>query len=349
MPQIAKPITLNDLPAPPPGKVGWPWTKQSDPVGDRMADGSEWPRISIVTPSYNQGQFIEETIRSVLLQGYPNLEYIIIDGGSTDQTLDVIKSYETWLSFWCSEPDNGQTDAINKGFGYCKGDIFTWLNSDDVYKHSNVLKTLANLYQDGCEFIVGQCEYVNLTKQKISKEFNRKALPVDFERYLRHWSCSILHQPSVFISMAIAKSCFPLDIHLHSSMDYQFFLRALRKKPKSAWLDDILTKAYLHEGNKTISKQPKLSERFKIAFDESESLPALNRLTYRLCLEDVRQMKLLLSQKNFPSPAGLSSALIRRPSLLRWPLFWKMMTKSLMGDDFYARLKKSLKSCLIKN
>lgn len=79
-----------------------------------MSNSKNLPRISIITPSYNQGQYIEETIRSVLLQGYPNLEYIIIDGGSTDNTVEIIKQYEPWIAYWVSEPDNGQTHAINK-------------------------------------------------------------------------------------------------------------------------------------------------------------------------------------------------------------------------------------------
>jgi cellulose synthase/poly-beta-1,6-N-acetylglucosamine synthase-like glycosyltransferase len=133
---------LKDLPPPPPGKTGWPWTEESRPLPDATADGQLWPKISIVTPSYNQGRFIEECIRSVLLQGYPNLEYIIIDGGSTDETVEVIKKYEPWLAYWESEPDRGQSHAINKGLAKSTGQLFNWHNSDDVLT-SNSLTTMA--------------------------------------------------------------------------------------------------------------------------------------------------------------------------------------------------------------
>jgi len=98
-----------------------------------MPDGQPWPRISIVTPSYNQGQFIEETIRSVLLQGYPDLEYIIVDGASTDCSVDIIRRYEPWLAHWESEPDRGQSHAINKGLDRTTGSVAAYLNSDDLY------------------------------------------------------------------------------------------------------------------------------------------------------------------------------------------------------------------------
>jgi glycosyltransferase involved in cell wall biosynthesis len=113
--------------------MGWPWSAASAQLPDTMLDGSSWPRISIVTPSFNQGQFIEETIRSVLLQGYPNLEYIIIDGGSTDGSIEIIKKYDERLAYWSSEADKGAAAGLNKGFRHATGEIFGYLNSDDIY------------------------------------------------------------------------------------------------------------------------------------------------------------------------------------------------------------------------
>lgn len=125
--------SLDKIPAAPTNKTGWPWTEESPQLPETMLDGSSWPRVSIVTPSYNQGRFIEETIRSVLLQGYPNLEYIIIDGGSTDNSVEVIQKYAQWLAYWVSEPDRGQAEAINKGFSHSTGQFLGWINSDDYF------------------------------------------------------------------------------------------------------------------------------------------------------------------------------------------------------------------------
>jgi glycosyltransferase involved in cell wall biosynthesis len=153
-----KSYRLVDLPSPPRGKTGWPWTIESAPVPQRPRNGDSWPRISIVTPSYNQGHFIEETIRSVLLQGYSNLEYIVMDGGSKDGTLEIVRKYEHAIDFWTSGPDKGQAEAINKGFARANGDILAWLNSDDVYE-MGVFERVAELFQQlpDTDVISGRC------------------------------------------------------------------------------------------------------------------------------------------------------------------------------------------------
>ena len=112
--------------------TGWPWNVEIPQYPATVLDGSPWPKISIITPSVNQAEFVEETIRSVIMQGYPNLEYIIIDGGSTDGSVDIIKKYEENLTYWVSKSDQGQAHAINKGFTKISGDIFGWINSDDM-------------------------------------------------------------------------------------------------------------------------------------------------------------------------------------------------------------------------
>src|SRR5436309_2853592 len=124
--------SLAELPPAPFGKSAWPWTIETPRLPPTRPNGSGWPRISIVTPSCNQGRYIEETIRSVLLQGYHNLEYYVLDAGSTDQTAAIIQHYQALLTGWRSQPDAGQAAALNEGLARSSGDLFQWINSDDI-------------------------------------------------------------------------------------------------------------------------------------------------------------------------------------------------------------------------
>jgi glycosyltransferase involved in cell wall biosynthesis len=140
-------LNLGDLPGPPPGKTGWPWTHFDWSEPGREKGEWAWPRLTVVTPSYNQGPFLEETIRSVLLQGYPNLEYIVIDGGSTDESVDIIRRYADHLAYWVSERDRGQNHAITKGFERATGEVLAYLNSDDKYLPWS-FRTAARIFVD---------------------------------------------------------------------------------------------------------------------------------------------------------------------------------------------------------
>lgn len=133
-PKLGHVSPLDQFPSAPQGKCGWPWIETPTPLPATMPDGTAWPRISIVTPSYNQAPFLEETIRSVLLQGYPNLEYIVMDGGSTDGSIEIIERYRPRLSYVHIGPDGGQSAAIGEGFRHATGEIIAWLNSDDRYQ-----------------------------------------------------------------------------------------------------------------------------------------------------------------------------------------------------------------------
>jgi len=131
---IAKrPLTLADLPSPPESVTVWPWTRPVAAVPPLAPSGRPWPRISIVIPSLQQAAFIEQAIRSVLLQGYPNAELIVMDGGSTDGTVQILERYDEWLRHWESRTDAGPADALNRGFVRASGEVFGFLNADDFY------------------------------------------------------------------------------------------------------------------------------------------------------------------------------------------------------------------------
>jgi glycosyltransferase involved in cell wall biosynthesis len=147
---------LSELP-PPAGRTGWPWTEASEPLPPSMPDGRPWPCVTVITPSFNQAGFIEATLRSVLLQGYPNLEYLVLDGGSTDGSVEIIERYSPWIDFWTSEPDGGQSAAINRGLRMGTGEFAAWINSDDMlYRNALTEHAVRASFEDGVVY-VGVC------------------------------------------------------------------------------------------------------------------------------------------------------------------------------------------------
>ncbi len=246
-------LTLQDLPDPPPTKVGWPWTEQADPLPEMQPDGNPWPKISILTPSYNQGQFIEETIRSVLLQGYPNLEYIVVDGESTDQTVDILKKYDPWIDDWISEPDEGQSDAINKGFAKATGRIFAWINSDDYYA-PGALFTMAEAFMAAdpeVGAVVGTGHKVNGDGEIV---YTPDGSDLTHEAFLNWLDGGSFMQPACFLRREAWEQCGPLRTDLEYAMDVDLFLK-LSRQFRFERVDETISYAYKHKDAKTTGER----------------------------------------------------------------------------------------------
>jgi len=214
-------------------KKGWPWTEESTFLSSKKPEGDNWPKITIVTPSYNQGHFIEETIRSILLQNYPNLEYIIIDGGSSDNTIDIIKKYDPWISFWVSERDSGQSDAINRGFLKSTGVYGNWINSDDLLERNalwTIAKRISNI--ETKEIFIGDYKIIDIQSKVIREaRSNIRQLEelVDIERHWRNGRFNQIGQQATFFPIDFFKSIGMLNIHNHYTMDYELWGRFLLK------------------------------------------------------------------------------------------------------------------------
>jgi len=179
------------------------------------------PTVTIITPSFNQAAFLEATIRSVLEQDYPLLEYIIIDGGSTDSSVDIIRRYEDRLAFWASEPDLGQTDAINKGFNRAKGSILAWLNSDDTYQPGAVREAVEFLQAHReVGMVYGSAMYIDAGGRPVARYPSH---PTDL-RGLRR-GVNTISQQAMFFRSVLWKMVGPLDPSFYYAMDYDLWVR----------------------------------------------------------------------------------------------------------------------------
>ena len=203
--------------------------------------------VSIVTPSFNQDRYIETTIQSVLSQDYPQIEYSIVDGGSTDDTLSVVQKYEDRLAWWVSEKDNGQTDAINKGFARANGDILAWINSDDTYEPGAVAAAVRYLQEHpGVGMVYGDCNYIDEGGHVIGKF---SASQTNY-RLLRQGYTHIPQQ-TMFFRAELWRQVGPLDTSFYFAMDYDLWTR-LAARMEIKYLPQTWANFRLHTSAKTI-------------------------------------------------------------------------------------------------
>lgn len=221
----------------------------------------KWPRITVVTPSFNQGPFIKETIESVLGQGYPDLEYLVMDGGSTDGTIEILKGYGSRLK-WVSEKDRGQSDAINKGIRRSTGEIVAYLNSDDLYE-KGALEKAARYFTSRPEslWMTGRCRIIDINGAEV-----RQAITAYKNFLLGRYSYKMLlvtnfiSQPATFMGRRAFDEFGLFDETQHRVMDYDYWLRLGKRQPPGV-LEDYLASFRVHPGSKT-------SSSFKSTFRE---------------------------------------------------------------------------------
>jgi glycosyltransferase involved in cell wall biosynthesis len=223
-------------------------------------------KISVITPSFNQAQFIERTVQSVLSQDYPNVEYIVMDGGSTDGTIEVLKKYSDKI-IWKSEKDNGQSDAINKGLKIATGDIVAYLNSDDTYE-PGALKKVADFFENHQEkkWVLGKCRIINANDQEIRK-------PITFYKnlFLKRYSYgkllaeNFICQPAVFWKRELLNEIGYLNENEHFCMDYEYWLR-IGKAYEPGFIDDNLANFRYYSTSKSGSVNKKqFADELRIA------------------------------------------------------------------------------------
>ena len=220
------------------------------------------PRITVVTPSFNQGAFLETTIRSVLDQGYPNLEYIVCDGGSTDQSVEIIRRYESRLAWWVSEKDRGQSDAINKGFARATGELYCYINSDDTLAPGS-LAAAADAFGRGHEWITGWVMFLEPNGAEWPQ------LPQAMQTNIDWMLSNPICQQATYWSARLARELGPFRTDMHYAFDYDFWVRIwyiARVKP--LMLRRCMGGYRLHENSKTVSQWDAFEPDFQKVRDE---------------------------------------------------------------------------------
>jgi glycosyltransferase involved in cell wall biosynthesis len=284
-------------------------------------------KISIITPSYNQGCFIEETILSVINQTYSNVEYIVIDGGSKDNTVDIIKKYSSQIDYWVSESDDGQSHAINKGLEVATGDIVTWLNSDDQYFSSNVVSEVNSFFNNYEN--ASACYADNVYVDSVGDILYLRKAPIYFShKILKKWN--FIHQPTVFLRKGVIDEV-SLRNELNFVMDYDYWLR-ISSKFKFKYLNKIVSASRWHSNCKTIGNSDKAIGELKgMLKKETKSVAGIEISPFifsRLSYNFQRVFSLLFIYRI--SSEGRFSSI----KVLSW---WKIAMRQIFGLRFDSK------------
>ncbi len=278
------------------------------------------PRISIVTPSYNQGRYLEETIRSVHDQAYPNLEHIIIDGGSTDESVDVIRRHAPRLAYWVSEKDAGQADALNKGFALATGEIFGFINSDDLLE-PGALERVAVRFERGARWVTGNVRCFG--EGRPDEILHVRRIDEGRADARAQWlGRSVVWQQGSFWSGEFTRSLGAFRTDLNFVFDWEFWLRIrLRAGVIPDVADDVLGAFRLHEDSKTMSRsdrfEPELARirrEYRSGLSPRERF--LARMLERRCVADYLQSRSVRNAKSGRRRAALADV---GRSLAAWP------------------------------
>jgi glycosyltransferase involved in cell wall biosynthesis len=322
------------FPSSPRGRIGWPWAQGAEPLPPLINDRQPWPKISIVTPSFNQGQFIEETIRSVLLQGYPNLEYIVIDGGSTDTSVEMIKRYEPWLSYWVSEKDNGQAHAINKGFSRATGDIFAYINSDDFYREG-IFAEVARLYLEASDNF-----WVAFSMEDFDDTGSRFSRPVSEFHSLYTWiyGAEMIPQSSSFWSRRLQLDIGGFDESMHYAFDKDFFVRLLiRGYMYRTHPETVGSYFRLHPDSKTCANLERFAPDENSIRRKAESLLSVKqqreiqrRVRHNRAVDALSAAQTQRNTSFLLAQSQLLKSLAIEPAMLFDRMFWGRLRRTLM-------------------
>ena len=255
------------------------------------------PLVSIVTPSFNQAEYLEETIRSVLAQDYPHIEYIVVDGGSTDGSVDIIREHESGLSGWISETDMGQTDAINKGFAMATGDILAWLNSDDTYLHGAVSKAVEFLTSNlHIGMVYGKAYYIDKKSEPVA---HYPAAHTDYEGLRR--GITTIPQQTMFFRSTLWKMVGPLDSSFYYAMDYDLWTRIAAVSP-IAFIPEFMANFRLHSASKSLTEANRCwPEMMRVHFRDGGSRFSILYLKYlvRRVVEPIMPWRIKLKRVYF--------------------------------------------------